>query len=289
VGLGLIDEVGSDATDLAEGTVERQMSQASVLVTQRDCYRVITLNRPDRLNAFTGAMHQELRTALDDTEADRTCRAILITGAGRGFCAGQDLSDPEVAVKPGETPDLSITLETHYNPLIRHMRALPIPIVCAVNGVAAGAGVSIALACDVVIASSSASFGQAFVKIGLMPDSGGTWFLPRLIGPARARIWAMTGETVSADLAVSWGLIHKAVAAEMLMSEAEALCARFAQSSPAALAAIKAAIDHASDASLNDQLNYERDGQRLLGAGPDYAEGVAAFKDKRKPVFGQRA
>lgn len=265
------------------------MDGATVLVDIRPGYRVLTLNRPDKLNSFTGVMHRALKAALDEAEADKSCKAVLITGAGRGFCAGQDLADPEIAPEPGDTPDLGETLEKNYNPLIRKLRAMPLPVIAAVNGVAAGAGVSLALASDIALAGRSASFGQAFVKIGLVPDSGATYLLPRLIGPARARAWAMTGETLKAEQAEAWGLVYRVVDDGDLIAEAEALCQRFAAASPASLAAIKRAFEIAADNSLDAQLDHERDEQRRLGRGRDYAEGVAAFMEKRKPVFGGRA
>jgi 2-(1,2-epoxy-1,2-dihydrophenyl)acetyl-CoA isomerase len=271
-----------------EEMLEARMDETSVLVEVSDGYRVLTLNRPDKLNSFTGAMHRALKAALDEAEADKACKAVLITGAGRGFCAGQDLADPEIQPMPGDPPDLGETLEKTYNPLIRQLRALPMPIVCAVNGIAAGAGVSLALAADVTLAARAASFGQAFVKIGLIPDSGATAMLPRLIGPARARAWALTGETIKADTAEAWGLVWKVVEDDELISAARTLCSRFAASSPAGLDAIKRAFEHAADSSLDAQLDYERDEQRRLGRGRDYEEGVAAFMEKRKPVFGGR-
>src|SRR5438128_6594395 len=198
------------------------MDESPILVQQVNGYRVITLNRPQRLNAFTEAMHQALRTALAEAEADTTCRALLLTGAGRGFCAGQDLHDRLSTA--GETQVLGGALEAYYNPLIRKLRALPFPVVAAVNGVAAGAGANIALACDIVLAAQSASFIQAFAKIGLVPDCGGTWFLPRLIGPARARGLALTGEPLPAEEAGAWGLIWRMVDDGELMDEAHKLC-----------------------------------------------------------------
>src|SRR5882762_2824898 len=200
------------------------MDDNPVLVDVRPGYRVITLNRPQRLNAFTEAMHAALAAALDDVEHDPECRALLLTGQGRAFCAGQDLADR--LAKPGEpAPVLGGTLERHYNPLIRRIRALPFPVIAAVNGVAAGAGANIALACDIVLAARSASFVQAFAKVGLVPDSGGTWFLPRLVGPARARGLALTAQPLPAEQAEAWGLIWKAVDDAALMAEAEKLCA----------------------------------------------------------------
>ena len=198
------------------------MDEQPILVEQQPGYRVITLNRPQRLNAFTEAMHQALRAALADAEADETCRALLITGAGRGFCAGQDLNDR--LSKAGETPVLGGALEAYYNPLVRKLRGLPFPVVAAVNGVAAGAGCNIALACDIVLAARAATFVQSFAKIGLVPDSGGTWILPRLIGPARARALALTAEPVPAEKAESWGMIWKALRGRRaLVGSAQAL------------------------------------------------------------------
>ncbi|HZN31367.1 MAG TPA: enoyl-CoA hydratase-related protein, partial [Xanthobacteraceae bacterium] len=213
------------------------MDETPILVERKAGYRVVTLNRPQRLNAFTEAMHQALKRALDEAEGDPDCRALLITGAGRGFCAGQDLNDR--LSKTGETPVLGGALETYYNPLVRKLRALPFPVVAAVNGVAAGAGANIALACDIVLAATSASFVQAFAKIGLVPDSGGTWFLPRLIGPARARALALTGEPLPAEKAEAWGLIWKTFADIELMGEAHKLCTHFASAPTLGLALIK--------------------------------------------------
>src|SRR5437763_5640750 len=217
------------------------MDEAPILVEARAGYRVVTLNRPARLNAFTEGMHVALREALADAEADTDCRALLITGAGRGFCAGQDLNDR--LSQAGETPVLGGALEAYYNPLVRKLRALPFPVVAAVNGVAAGAGCNVALACDIVLAARSASFIQSFAKIGLIPDSGGTWTLPRLIGPARARGLALTAEPLPAEKAESWGLIWKAFPDGELMDQAHRLCAHFATAPTSGLALIKRARD----------------------------------------------
>jgi 2-(1,2-epoxy-1,2-dihydrophenyl)acetyl-CoA isomerase len=259
------------------------MSEPSILVGKRAGYRVITLNRPDRLNAFNEAMHLALCAALEDTEKDESCRALLITGAGRGFCTGQDLADR--LAKPGEQVVLGGTLEAHYNPLVRKIRALPFPVVAAVNGIAAGAGCNIALACDIVIAARSASFLQAFARVGLIPDSGGTWILPRLVGMARARGLALLAEPLPADKAEDWGLIWKAVDDAALMSEAENLCVHFAGAPTQGLALIKRALDAAMTNGLDAQLDLERDSQRAASLTPDYAEGVRAFMEKRKPNF----
>lgn len=244
----------------------------------------ITLNRPDRLNSFTSAMHAELRDALAAVQADASVRALLLTGEGRGFCAGQDLGDRAVA--PGATPvDLGESIEQNYRPLILALRSLPLPVVCAVNGVAAGAGANIALACDIVIAAKSASFIQAFCRIGLIPDSGGTYFLPRLVGSARAMGLALTGDKLTATQAEAWGLIWKCVEDAELKPTVDALLAQFAQAPTRALGEIKRALHASAHATLEEQLTHERDVQRALGYSDDYREGVAAFTDKRPPQF----
>lgn len=243
----------------------------------------ITLNRPDKLNSFTAAMHGRLAAALDQVEAARA-RVLVVTGAGRGFCAGQDLSDRAAA--PGAAPvDLGHTIETYYNPLVRRLRALAMPVIVGVNGVAAGAGANIALAGDLVIAARSAKFIQAFCRIGLMPDSGGTWFLPRLVGPARAAGLALLGESLTAAQAAQWGLIWKMVEDDALAGEIDALAAHLAVQPTRALAAIKAALQVSWSNGLDAQLDLERDLQRGLGASADYREGVTAFIEKRKPDF----
>jgi 2-(1,2-epoxy-1,2-dihydrophenyl)acetyl-CoA isomerase len=259
------------------------MNDPSILIERRDGFRVITLNRPDRLNAFNEPMHVALRTAIEEAEADAACRALMITGAGRGFCTGQDLSDR--LAKPGETIVLGGTLEQHYNPLVRKLRSLPFPVVAAVNGVAAGAGCNIALACDIVMAARSASFIQSFARVGLIPDSGGTWTLPRLVGDARARGLALLAEPLPAEKAEAWGLIWKCVDDAALAEEARALCERFADAPTQGLALIKRALDASADNSLDAQLDLERDLQRAASLTPDYAEGVRAFMEKRKANF----
>ena len=259
------------------------MTGSPILVEARKGFRVITLNRPDRLNAFNEAMHVALRAALDDAQADASCRALMLTGSGRGFCAGQDLSDR--LAKPGETVVLGATQEAYYNPLVRTLRSLPFPVVAAVNGVAAGAGCNLALACDIVMAGRSASFVQAFARIGLVPDTGGTWFLPRLIGDARARGLALLAEPLSAEKAEAWGLIWKCVDDASLVAEAQKLCEHFASAPTQGLALIKRALNASAGNTLDAQLDLERDLQREAGATPDYAEGVRAFMEKRKPVF----
>ena len=240
----------------------------------------LTLNRPDRLNSFTVQMHEEMADALGRLEG---ARVLILTGAGRGFCAGQDLSDRAVA--PGQAVDLGESVEKRYNPLIRALTSLPMPVIARVNGVAAGAGANIALACDIVIAAKSAKFIQSFAAIGLIPDSGGTWVLPRLVGQARALGLALTGEPISAEKAEDWGLIWKTVDDDKLDEEVDALAARFATGPTRGLARIKAMIRESWGQSLEAELDRQRDAMRELGYSDDYREGVAAFMEKRKPNF----
>jgi len=260
------------------------MSYESILYQNADGIARITLNRPDRLNSFTSSMHAELRDALAHVAADQSARVLLLTGAGRGFCAGQDLSDRAVA--PGAAPvDLGESIESNYRPLVLGLRNLAVPVVCAVNGVAAGAGANIALACDIVIAARSASFIQAFCKIGLIPDAGGTYFLPRLVGTARAMGLAMLGDKLTAEQAEEWGLIWKCVDDAQLASTVDGLLVHLAQAPTKGLAAIKRALYASSTSTLEDALTLERDVQRELGQSADYREGVAAFLAKRPPRF----
>ncbi len=252
----------------------------TILVETHSGYRTITLNRAERLNALTVEMAQALLAALDAAAADASCRALLLTGAGRGFCAGQDLT-AIAGMGPAEIGGLL----DHYNPVIRRLRALPMPVVCAVNGVAAGAGANLALACDIVLAARSASFVQAFARIGLIPDCGGTWFLPRLVGLARARELAMLAEPLPAATAAEWGLIWQALDDDRLMPEAHALAARLAGGATVGLALTKRALDAAATNDLDHQLDLERDLQAEAAATPDHAEGVAAFLAKRAPAF----
>ena len=244
----------------------------------------LTLNRPDRLNSFTLEMHAEVRDALDKVEADGSVRTLLLTGAGRGFCAGQDLSDRAVAPGGGAV-DLGESVEKRYNPLIRTLTSLPMPVVCAVNGVAAGAGASIAFACDIVLAAKSAKFIMSFANIGLVPDSGSSWVLPRLAGHARALGMALTGAPVTAEQAEDWGLIWNCIDDDRLSDEADALIARFAAAPTRGLAETKKLIRGAFTRPLDEQLDLERDQMRALGFSDDYKEGVDAFMNKRKPVF----
>ena len=255
-----------------------------ILASTDEGVQTITLNRPDKLNSFNPEMHLLLRAALDEAAANPAIRCVLLTGSGRGFCAGQDLSEREM--KESDTPrDLGATIEKYYNPLVMFMQALPKPIVCAVNGVAAGAGANIALACDIVLAARSAAFLQAFAKIGLVPDSGGTYFLPRLVGTGRAMALAMLAEKLPAAEAERMGLIWKAFDDDKLMPEATAICRHLATQPTRALGLMKQAIYAAGGNSLSAQLDLERDLQRKAGGSADYREGVSAFLAKRKPVF----
>jgi len=263
------------------------MNYEQIRFETRDRIARVTLNRPDRLNSFTTQMHGELRDALSRVAAGGDARVLLLTGEGRAFCAGQDLSDRAVA--PGAAPvDLGASIEENYRPLVLALRDLPLPVVCAVNGVAAGAGANIALACDIVVAAKSASFIQAFCKIGLVPDSGGTYFLPRLVGAARAMGLAMLGDRLSAEQAAAWGLIWKCVDDGEFGATTDALVAQVADAPTAGLAAIKRALYASSGNTLEQQLDVERDAQRALGYSADYREGVAAFLDKRAPRFSGR-
>lgn len=244
----------------------------------------LTLNRPDKLNSFTQAMHLEVRAALEQVQSDKSVRVLVLTGAGRGFCAGQDLSDR--AVEPGaKGVDLGDSVEKFYAPLVLALRNLPMPVICAVNGVAAGAGANLALACDIVIAGKSASFIEAFCKLGLIPDTGGTWHLPRLIGMARATGLAMLGEKLSAERAEAWGLIWKAVPDEELMVQAMAMAQHFASAPTKGLAFTKKALQVSYANTLPEQLKLEGEMMRELGYSHDYREGVAAFMAKRTPEF----
>ena len=260
------------------------MAELSILLEISDGVAKITLNRPDKLNSFNADMHGQLRAALEKIQLDKSVRSLLITGAGRGFCAGQDLSDRNVAVGAAP-PDLAFTLDTYYNPLVRTLRALPMPVICAVNGVAAGAGANIVLACDIVLAARSANFIQSFSKIGLLPDSGGTYYLPRLIGNARAMGLAMLGEKLSAEQAEQWGLIWKCVDDDKLQDEAMKLAKYFATQPTKGLGFIKQALQASQNNSLDEQLDLERDLQKIAGQSDDYREGVSAFMQKRAPVF----
>lgn len=254
-----------------------------LLTEVRDGVLEITLNRPDQLNAFTVDMHSLIRDAFERAESDDAIRAVILTGAGRGFCAGQDLSERDPS--KGEIVDLKVTLSTNYNPLIRAIRSLEKPVICAVNGVAAGAGANLALACDIVLAAESARFIQAFSKIGLIPDAGGTWSLTHLIGETRAKALAMTAMPLSAKQAEEWGLIFKCVANEALMGEARTLAEDLAAGATLGIGKTKMAIQAASNNTLDEQLELEAETQGELGRSEDFREGVNAFLEKRPANF----
>ncbi|MFI0399995.1 MAG: 2-(1,2-epoxy-1,2-dihydrophenyl)acetyl-CoA isomerase PaaG [Thiolinea sp.] len=255
------------------------MSFKTLELAIADGVATLTFNRPDKLNSFTTEMHAEVREALSQLTADASVRCLLITGNGRGFCAGQDLAD-EVA-----SADIGATVERDYNPLVRALTTLPMPVVCAVNGIAAGAGANIALACDLVLAARSAAFIQAFCKIGLVPDSGGTWTLPRVVGHARAMALTLLGEKISAEKAEAWGMIWKCVDDTELMPEALKLAKHLATQPTKGLAMTKQALHAAATNTLDQQLDLERDLQTAAAASYDFKEGVNAFLDKRAPVF----
>jgi 2-(1,2-epoxy-1,2-dihydrophenyl)acetyl-CoA isomerase len=260
------------------------MNYQTILFEVADGIARLTLNRPERLNSFNTTMHAEVRAALASLTASSAARVLVLTGAGRGFCAGQDLGDRAVA-PAGAAVDLGDSIEKYYKPLVLTLRALPLPVIGAVNGVAAGAGASIALACDLVVAARSASFVQAFAKLGLVPDSGGTWFLPRLVGTARATGLAFLGEKLSAEQAAQWGLIWACVEDGEFNSAVDALARQLAVAPTRGLALTKQAIYQSWSHTLEQQLDIERDYQRELGSTADYAEGVAAFTAKRTPRF----
>lgn len=255
----------------------------TIHLARHGAWTEVTLNRPDRLNSFNDEMHLALRAALEEA-ATSGQRCVLITGAGRGFCAGQDLGDRDPS-KMETPPDLSATVRAFYAPLVRQIRALNFPVICAVNGVAAGAGANIALACDLVLAAESAKFVQSFAKVGLIPDTGGSWHLPRLLGEARAKGLALTAAPLSAKQAADWGLIWKAVPDADLMDEARAMAAGFAEGPTLGLGLTKQAIQAAATTTLTDQLELEADMMKTCGESADYAEGVAAFLEKRAPAF----
>ena len=245
---------------------------------------ILTLNRPDTLNSFTREMHEEVQQVMAAVRNDKSIRCLLLTGNGRGFCAGQDLNDRAVKASD-QAPDLGESVERYYNPLIRAITSLEKPVICAVNGVAAGAGASIALACDIVLAARSAKFIQAFCKIGLVPDSGGTWHLPRALGLPRAKGLALLGDKLSAEKAEQWGLIWQCVDDEQLMTEAKQLAEHLATQPTQGLAAIKQLLNASFSNPLHQQLELEKDAMRRLGQSNDYREGVAAFIEKRSPEF----
>jgi 2-(1,2-epoxy-1,2-dihydrophenyl)acetyl-CoA isomerase len=261
------------------------MSEPTVLVSTQGAVRLLALNRPAALNSFTGAMHRELLAALNAAAGDASVRAVVVTGTGRGFCAGQDLADPEMT---GAEIDVGAVIDRHYRPLALRVRSMPVPVLAAVNGVAAGAGANFALCCDFVLAAKSSSFIQAFSKIGLVPDCGGTWLLPRLVGRARALGLAMTGDKLGAEEAERMGLIWKSVDDPALMEATLALANKLALMPAKALAETRKALDASMPMDFGDALALEANVQRELGKAGDFVEGVAAFFAKRPPVFKDR-
>ena len=245
----------------------------------------LTLNRPDKLNSFTGEMHAELRDALDRVQADKAARVLVLTGAGRAFCAGQDLADPDMATVGGKMPDIGNVVENNYKPLVLRLQNLRVPTIAAVNGIAAGAGASVALACDLVVAAESASFLQAFSKIGLIPDTGATWALPQRVGMARAMGLALLADKLPAARAAEWGLIWACVADGEFRAHVDALAARLAAMPTKALVRTRLAMHTAASHTLEQQLTLEGGLMRELGWSADYAEGMAAFVEKRAPRF----
>jgi len=265
------------------------LEEPLVRVSDSGSVRTLALNRPHALNSFTGAMHGELRAALDAAAGDHSVRCVVVTGTGRGFCAGQDLADPAVAPnRDGATTDVGSAIERYYKPLALRIRSMPVPVVAAVNGVAAGAGANFALLCDIVVAARSASFIQAFSKIGLIPDCGGTWLLPRLVGRSHALGLALTGDKLSAEDAQRLGLVWQVHDDAALMDSAWALADRLAAMPTKALVATRRALDAAQSLPLEGALDLEARTQRELGHAGDFAEGVAAFQQKRAPKFSDR-
>ena len=264
------------------------MEEALVRASRAGAVQTLALDRPQSLNSFTGAMHAQLRAALDEAADDTSVRCIVITGTGRGFCAGQDLADPAMVASEGRPVDVGDTVERYYKPLALRLRSLPVPVIAAVNGVAAGAGANFALCCDVVVAARSASFIQAFSKIGLVPDCGGTWLLPRLVGRANAMALAMLGDKLPAEDAVRLGLIWKCFDDASFAAETAALAERLAALPTRALVATRQAIDAAEGMDLSAALSHEASLQRELGVAHDFLEGVAAFKARRPAVFTDR-
>jgi 2-(1,2-epoxy-1,2-dihydrophenyl)acetyl-CoA isomerase len=260
------------------------MNEPLLLVSSASGITTLTLNRPAAMNSFTAELHVELLSALNAAAEDHAVRCVILTGQGRAFCAGQDLADP--AAEPGK--DLGALVSRYYQPLVQRIRSMPVPVVAAVNGVAAGAGANLALCCDMVLAARSASFIQAFSKIGLLPDTGGTWLLPRLVGPARALGLALLGDKLPAADAAAMGMIWQCVEDEALPAAAQALAARLAQLPTPALVATRQAMAEAQNLSLNEALALEGRLQTQLGHSSDFAEGVNAFRAKRLPVFTDR-
>ena len=260
------------------------MDYQNIIVTEKNGVGYLTFNRPKQLNSFTEAMHKEVAETLKAWSKNTDIRAVVISGEGRGFCAGQDLND-RVVDPNADAPDLGQSIEKYYNPMIKTITEMPKPGICAVNGVAAGAGANIALACDLVIAAKSASFIQAFCRLGLVPDSGGTWFLPRLVGRAQAMGLALLGDKLSAEKAQQLGMIWQVVEDDQLQAEAEKMAEHLAKQPTYGLSLIKKAINTAAHNTLDEQLILERDLQRLAGRSEDYREGVQAFMQKRTPTY----
>ncbi len=261
------------------------MGYETILFEKENGVLTITLNRPDKLNAANDAMLSELQDAFKQAGRDQEVRAVILTGAGRGFCAGQDLGNVKERLEAGGRMDYGAHLRHTYNPLILRIRQLPKPVIAAVNGVAAGAGMSLVMACDLRLAAESASFLQAFVRVGLVPDSGSTWMLPRLIGMARAAEMMLTGRRISAQEAYEWGLINKVVPDDALMEEARKLAGEFANAPTKVIGYIKRALDYAATSSLEEALEYEADMQELAGRTNDHLEGLRAFLEKRPPKY----
>jgi 2-(1,2-epoxy-1,2-dihydrophenyl)acetyl-CoA isomerase len=260
------------------------MAFKCIIFEVADGVGILTLNRPQSLNSFNTEMHEEIRVAFKQVREDAAIRCLIITGSGRGFCAGQDLSDRAVTAQDGAA-DLGESVEKYYNPLIRGIMTLPKPVICAVNGVAAGAGASLALACDIVLAARSANFVQVFCKIGLVPDSGGTWNLPRVVGLARARGLALLGDKLSAEKAEAWGMIWRCTDDDKLQDEALQLARHLATQPTQGLGMIKKLLTESTGNSLHQQLELEKQAMSLLSRSHDYREGVAAFLEKRAPRF----
>ena len=262
------------------------MDYRNILYSTEGGIARLTLSRPDKLNSFTGEMHAELRDALDSIQADGSVRVLVLSGAGRAFCAGQDLADPEMSALPdGRLADIGNVVENNYKPLILRLQNLRVPTIAAVNGIAAGAGASVALACDLVVATKSASFLQAFSKVGLIPDTGGTWFLPQRVGMARAIGLAMLADKLPAEKAAEWGLIWAAYEDAEFSAKVDAMAAQLAALPTKALVRTRQAMHAAASHTLEQQLSFEGGFMRELGWSPDYAEGVAAFMEKRAPKF----
>ena len=261
------------------------MTYQHILFDVQNCVARLALNRPDKLNSFIGAMHVEIQAALNTIQSDKTIRVLVLSAAGRAFCAGQDLADRAMQMVDGKMPDIGNVVEANYKPLVLRLQNLRVPTIAAVNGIAAGAGASVALACDLVVATKSASFLQAFSKIGLIPDTGGTWFLPQRIGMARAMGLALLADKLPAEKAAEWGLIWSCVEDAEFAGAVDALAKQLSTAPTKALVRTRQAMHAAPGHTLEQQLSMEGGFMRELGWSPDYAEGVAAFMAKRAPNF----